>query len=62
MRNRYYSPDNSSPLKVKRDEQKGANSKDKDLLRQATSARKLPASQNFAAEKKVGGYVYDVSN
>ena len=61
MRNRYYSPDNCSPLKPKEREQKKSIHKVDNPLRTATSATKLPVSHTFTAEKKVGTYVYDVS-
>ena len=61
MRNRYYSPDNFSPLKPKEREQKRSSQKVDNPLRTAISVTKLPTCQTYTAEKKVGAYVYDTS-
>ena len=61
MRNRYYSPENFSPLKNKEKEQKRSTHKVDNPLRTATSNTKLPTCQTYTAEKKVGAYIYDTS-
>ena len=61
MRNRYYSPGNSSPVKIPLNQQKQAPIKPENQLKHAVSSKKLPIGQTFAAEKKVGPYAYNVS-